>query len=154
MARLSGRAAGHPPPQGAARQWRCQTCRASYDDGIWATSLFLTTPEVWCTNMCGFLAMLLYFHYHRNMEEKEAIKAFAALAQDHRLHVFRLLVRHAPQGLPAGHVARRKNSWDARHAGGIDLDVATRVELDAEGIDHPFVLGMEEAESEEKGTLE
>ena len=29
------------------------------------------------------------------MEEKEAIKAFAALAQEHRLKVFRLLVRHA-----------------------------------------------------------
>jgi len=39
------------------------------------------------------------------MEEKEAIKAFAALAQEHRLHVFRLLVHHAPQGLPAGQIA-------------------------------------------------
>ncbi len=39
------------------------------------------------------------------MEEKEAIKAFAALAQEHRLNVFRLLVRHAPHGLPAGQIA-------------------------------------------------
>jgi DNA-binding transcriptional ArsR family regulator len=39
------------------------------------------------------------------MEEKEAIKAFAALAQEHRLRVFRLLVRHAPEGLPAGQIA-------------------------------------------------
>jgi len=39
------------------------------------------------------------------MEEKEAIKAFAALAQEHRLRVFRLLVRHAPDGLPAGQIA-------------------------------------------------
>jgi DNA-binding transcriptional ArsR family regulator len=39
------------------------------------------------------------------MEEKNAIKAFAALAQEHRLTVFRLLVRHAPQGLPAGQIA-------------------------------------------------
>jgi ArsR family transcriptional regulator len=39
------------------------------------------------------------------MEEKEAIKAFAALAQEHRLKVFRLLVRHAPHGLPAGQIA-------------------------------------------------
>lgn len=39
------------------------------------------------------------------MEEKEAIKAFGALAQEHRLKVFRLLVRHAPHGLPAGHIA-------------------------------------------------
>jgi ArsR family transcriptional regulator len=39
------------------------------------------------------------------MEEKTAIKALAALAQEHRLKVFRLLVRHAPNGLPAGHIA-------------------------------------------------
>lgn len=39
------------------------------------------------------------------MEEKEAIKAFGALAQEHRLKVFRLLVRHAPHGLPAGYIA-------------------------------------------------
>jgi ArsR family transcriptional regulator, arsenate/arsenite/antimonite-responsive transcriptional repressor len=39
------------------------------------------------------------------MEEKRAIKAFAALAQEHRLQVFRLLVRHAPHGLPAGQIA-------------------------------------------------
>jgi DNA-binding transcriptional ArsR family regulator len=39
------------------------------------------------------------------MEEKEAIKAFGALAQEHRLKVFRLLVRHAPHGLPAGDIA-------------------------------------------------
>jgi DNA-binding transcriptional ArsR family regulator len=39
------------------------------------------------------------------MQEPDAIKAFAALAQEHRLRVFRLLVRHAPDGLPAGHIA-------------------------------------------------
>ena len=39
------------------------------------------------------------------MEEKYAIKALAALAQEHRLKVFRLLVHHAPQGLPAGQIA-------------------------------------------------
>lgn len=39
------------------------------------------------------------------METKEAIKALAALAQEYRLQVFRLLVRHAPHGLPAGHIA-------------------------------------------------
>ena len=51
------------------------------------------------------LAILLSFVYHKNMEEKHAIKALAALAQEHRLHVFRLLVRCAPQGLPAGQIA-------------------------------------------------
>jgi DNA-binding transcriptional ArsR family regulator len=49
--------------------------------------------------------MFRYFLYHRKMEEKRAIKAFAALAQEHRLQVFRLLVRHAPHGLPAGQIA-------------------------------------------------
>ena len=49
--------------------------------------------------------MFFQFLYHRNMEEKKAIKALAALAQEHRLQVFRLLVRHAPQGLPAGQIA-------------------------------------------------
>lgn len=39
------------------------------------------------------------------MKASEAITAFAALAQEHRLTVFRLLVRHAPHGLPAGHIA-------------------------------------------------
>jgi DNA-binding transcriptional ArsR family regulator len=39
------------------------------------------------------------------MEEKGAIQAFSALAQEYRLKVFRLLVRHAPHGLPAGHIA-------------------------------------------------
>ena len=39
------------------------------------------------------------------MEEKTAITALAALAQEHRLKVFRLLVRQAPQGLPAGQIA-------------------------------------------------
>ena len=41
------------------------------------------------------------------MEPKEAIAAFAALAQEHRLAVFRLLVREGPNGLPAGEIADR-----------------------------------------------
>ncbi len=41
------------------------------------------------------------------METINAIKAFSALAQDRRLDVFRLLVRSAPEGLPAGEIARR-----------------------------------------------
>lgn len=49
--------------------------------------------------------MQCYFFYNRNMEEKHIIKALAALAQEHRLRAFRLLLRHAPQGLPAGQIA-------------------------------------------------
>ncbi len=41
------------------------------------------------------------------MEEHEAIKALAALAQDHRLKVFQLLMKHLPNGLPAGQIAAR-----------------------------------------------
>ena len=36
------------------------------------------------------------------METKEAVKSLAALAQDTRLSIFRLLVEQGPEGLPAG----------------------------------------------------
>ena len=41
------------------------------------------------------------------MEKSDAIAGLAALAQDNRLDVFRLLVKAGPQGLAAGDVARR-----------------------------------------------
>jgi ArsR family transcriptional regulator, arsenate/arsenite/antimonite-responsive transcriptional repressor len=40
------------------------------------------------------------------METEDAILALAALAQPTRLDVFRLLVRHEPDGLAAGDIAR------------------------------------------------
>lgn len=40
------------------------------------------------------------------MEPEQAILALAALAQSTRLDVFRLLVRHEPEGLPAGDIAK------------------------------------------------
>ena len=40
------------------------------------------------------------------MESEKAILAFAALAQSTRLDVFRLLMEHEPDGLPAGEIAR------------------------------------------------
>jgi ArsR family transcriptional regulator, arsenate/arsenite/antimonite-responsive transcriptional repressor len=40
------------------------------------------------------------------MEIEQSIVAFAALAQSTRLGVFRLLVKHEPEGLPAGDIAR------------------------------------------------
>jgi DNA-binding transcriptional ArsR family regulator len=43
------------------------------------------------------------------MEINRAVTALAALAQQSRLEVFRLLVRHAPQGLPAGEIAQQLN---------------------------------------------
>jgi ArsR family transcriptional regulator, arsenate/arsenite/antimonite-responsive transcriptional repressor len=39
------------------------------------------------------------------MEEQEAIEALSALAQEHRLAIFRLLVRRGPSGLAAGGIA-------------------------------------------------
>jgi len=39
------------------------------------------------------------------MESEAAILALAALAQPTRLEAFRLLVRHEPEGLPAGEIA-------------------------------------------------
>jgi DNA-binding transcriptional ArsR family regulator len=41
------------------------------------------------------------------MEDSRAIGALAALAQEHRLKVFRLLIQEGPSGLPAGQIARR-----------------------------------------------
>jgi ArsR family transcriptional regulator, arsenate/arsenite/antimonite-responsive transcriptional repressor len=39
------------------------------------------------------------------MEKMDAVAALAALAQDNRLDVFRLLVQAGPDGMPAGGVA-------------------------------------------------
>jgi ArsR family transcriptional regulator, arsenate/arsenite/antimonite-responsive transcriptional repressor len=39
------------------------------------------------------------------MEKTNAVAALAALAQDNRLDVFRLLVQAGPEGMPAGAVA-------------------------------------------------
>jgi ArsR family transcriptional regulator, arsenate/arsenite/antimonite-responsive transcriptional repressor len=39
------------------------------------------------------------------MEKTDAVAALAALAQDSRLDVFRLLVQAGPEGLPAGEIA-------------------------------------------------
>src|SRR5437762_14044385 len=41
------------------------------------------------------------------MEQKAAIAALGALAQDTRLGLFRLLVATGPEGLPAGVIAER-----------------------------------------------
>ncbi len=41
------------------------------------------------------------------MKTPDVVAALAALAQEHRLAVFRLLVQAGPDGLPAGQVAER-----------------------------------------------
>src|SRR5207247_279981 len=53
---------------------------------------------------------LLRFQHARALEAMktaEAVKALAALAQDTRLAIYRLLVRQGPEGLPAGAIAER-----------------------------------------------
>lgn len=40
------------------------------------------------------------------MNERDIIAALAALAHQHRLRIFRLLVRLGPEGMPAGEIAQ------------------------------------------------
>jgi len=48
-----------------------------------------------------------HFCHHRNMKQDNAIDAFAALAQESRMTIFRLLVRVGPDGLQVGEISRR-----------------------------------------------
>ncbi len=48
-----------------------------------------------------------YIRYAGYMENDSAIVSLGALAQGTRLDVFRLLVRHEPDGLAAGDIARQ-----------------------------------------------
>ncbi|MDB5608895.1 MAG: transcriptional regulator [Bradyrhizobium sp.] len=61
------------------------------------------------------------------MESEDAILALAALAQSTRLDVFRLLVKHEPDGLAAGDIARAlavpQNTLSSH------LSILTRAEL-------------------------
>lgn len=50
-----------------------------------------------------------YIYNSRYVDIDSAISALGALAQGTRLDAFRLLVRHEPDGLAAGEVARRVN---------------------------------------------
>ena len=56
--------------------------------------------------MCNLLDSAVYIHNSGYMESEGAILALAALAQPTRLDVFRLLVKHEPDGLAAGDIAR------------------------------------------------
>jgi len=41
------------------------------------------------------------------MDELGIVRALAALAQEHRLRIFRLLVKRGPSGMPAGEIAEK-----------------------------------------------
>jgi ArsR family transcriptional regulator, arsenate/arsenite/antimonite-responsive transcriptional repressor len=57
--------------------------------------------------MCGAISKLLELSKDAAMEQKQAIAALGALAQETRLDLFRLLVTRGPEGLPAGVIADR-----------------------------------------------
>jgi DNA-binding transcriptional ArsR family regulator len=48
-----------------------------------------------------------YFDIIGNMEHRNAVTALGALAHENRLAVVRLLLEHAPAGLPAGAIGER-----------------------------------------------
>lgn len=48
-----------------------------------------------------------YVYMFGHMETNSVIASFSALAQETRLEAFRLLVRHEPEGLAAGEIARQ-----------------------------------------------
>jgi hypothetical protein len=54
----------------------------------------------------GGSPIIRYVYISRHMESELAILALAALAQSTRLETFRLLVKHEPDGVPAGEIAR------------------------------------------------
>lgn len=61
------------------------------------------------------------------MDQELAIESFAALAQESRLAIFRLLVREQPNGLPVGEISRQLNIVPSTLSG--HLGVLKRVRL-------------------------
>jgi DNA-binding transcriptional ArsR family regulator len=51
------------------------------------------------------LTAFYYFYNFRNMKSKEALACLSALAQEHRLNLFRLLVEAGDEGLSVGELA-------------------------------------------------
>jgi len=60
---------------------------------------------VFLSNKTG-LTWIQHFYNSGYMESEQVILALAALAQSTRLGVFRLLVKHEPNGLAAGEIAK------------------------------------------------
>lgn len=53
------------------------------------------------------LDQLLRFDEYGTMETKNAVTLLAALAQETRLSIYRLLVQQGPEGLPVGQIGER-----------------------------------------------
>jgi DNA-binding transcriptional ArsR family regulator len=66
------------------------------------------------------------------MQESAAVSALSALAHQHRLRIFRLLVRAGPSGVPAGEIAEHVGisptamSFHLKELNRADLVTATR----------------------------
>ena len=58
-------------------------------------------------SLLSLLDFFLYFYDTRNMENKTAVTALAALAQETRLSIFLLLVEAGPEGIPAGVIGEK-----------------------------------------------
>ena len=76
--------------------------------------------------------MLPCFYSYQNMERENVVAALAALAQDNRLDVFRLLVQTGAGGLPAGGIAERlgiapqSGRWSGARASNPDVVLGVR----------------------------
>ena len=53
------------------------------------------------------LTLIVHFHNIGNMDTRTALKALAALAQENRLAIFRLLVEQGPSGFSAGVIGEK-----------------------------------------------
>jgi ArsR family transcriptional regulator len=53
------------------------------------------------------LTIRVYSKYHINMKTPAVVGALGALAHEHRLAIYRLLVERGPEGLPAGAIGDR-----------------------------------------------
>ncbi|MDR2367555.1 MAG: helix-turn-helix domain-containing protein [Deltaproteobacteria bacterium] len=65
------------------------------------------------------------------MKTREAAKFFEVLSSDVRLEIFRLLVKHEPEGLVAGEIAKR-----------LDLP-STNLSFHLKAITHTGLIGLE-----------
>jgi ArsR family transcriptional regulator len=68
---------------------------------------FVETAVRFARGVKKSLTSILYFQNIRSMETKNAVAALAALAQDTRLAIFRLLVQAGAAGQTAGAIAER-----------------------------------------------
>jgi ArsR family transcriptional regulator len=90
------------------QNWRALTpddLLSNRDNRPHSSCAFRTVPV--CVVIHSSRAFIESFDYIRIMETRNAIEAFAALAHQQRLAVFRMLVRTGPNGLSAGEIAMR-----------------------------------------------